>query len=318
MCCYNMAAHIEEQLDSLVSQTRRPDELVVCDDLSSDRTVDIVRAFAGRAPFPVRIVQNERRLGCNKNFEKSIALCTGDIIFLCDHDDVWRAHKIEALLSVMQDETIGAAFGNAEVVTDVLKPMGWTLWDTCNFNPERRRRFAAGDQFPELLINNVMQGAAAAFRASFRSAILPIPLEWQHDYWIALIVSVHARIGFTEQCLLDYRQHGGNLIGAGLPYHPRPQRRPWEWPRRIGRWIEKARSPSAYYGRRLQALYDRQRPLRVLQDRLQRLGRAAPLAMIEPEIERWAREIVLVEGKMRRWAGEKALQQLSRPVDRAG
>jgi glycosyltransferase involved in cell wall biosynthesis len=304
MCSYNMAAFIEEQLASLVRQTRLPDELIVCDDASIDGTLDIVRAFAARAPFDVRIVRNESRLGCNKNFEQAISLCGGDVIFLCDHDDVWREQKIAVLLDRMRDESVGAAFGDADVVSADLTSCGFTLWDTCNFNRDRRRRFAAGEQFAELIVNNVVQGAAAAFRSSFRSAITPIPLEWQHDYWIALIVSAHARINFTESCVLDYRQHGGNLIGAGVPYRSdlSPLRR---LGRRLGRLIKKAHSPSLYYGRKLAVARRELQPLSVLRERLMQLDQAVvgpATALVEKEFVRRSARQGRIEQQMQRWA----------------
>ena len=307
MCSYNMAAFIEEQLVSLARQTRLPNELVVCDDGSEDRTVEIVRAFAATAPFDVRIVQNDPRLGCNKNFEKAISLCNGDIIFLCDHDDVWHEQKIEILLGLMRDETVGGAFGDADVVLGDLTPRGFTLWDTCNFNPERRQRFAAGEQFSELIINNVVQGAAAAFKSSFRPAIIPIPLEWQHDYWIALIVSAQARISFTERRMLDYRQHGGNLIGAGMPYRPGPPSTAFRRLRhRVGQWIKKMRSPTLYYDKRLANIRKELQPLSVLRERLMLLDQHAvgpAVSIVDKELARLTRQQGFAEQKRLRWVG---------------
>jgi glycosyltransferase involved in cell wall biosynthesis len=306
MCSYNMAAFVEPQLDSIARQTRRPDELVVCDDGSEDRTVEIVRSFAARVPFDVRIVRNEQRLGCNKNFEQAISLCTGDIIFLCDHDDVWHPEKIALIAGLMQDDNVGAAFGNAEVVGDDLVPKGFTLWDTCDFNPERRKRFAAGDQFPELIANNVMQGAAAAFKASLRPAILPIPREWPHDYWIALIASLGSGIRFTERCVLDYRQHGGNLIGAGMPYRNKTDDSAFKkFGRRVERWIRKVRGPSRYYGRSLAKVRQELQPLSVLHDRLMQLDCAvvAPaMSLVDKEIAQLTRRQAELQKKMRAWA----------------
>jgi glycosyltransferase involved in cell wall biosynthesis len=305
MCCYNMAAFVEEQLDSIARQTRLPDELIVCDDGSTDRSVDILRAFSTRAPFPVTIIQNEQRLGCNRNFEKAISLCRGDIIFLSDHDDVWRPQKIKLILDLMQESSVGAAFGNAAVVGADLSPLGFTLWDTCNFNVERRNRFAAGEQFSELIVNNVMQGAAAAFRSSFRSLFMPIPPEWQHDYWIALIVSALSRIEFTEETVLDYRQHAANLLGAGTPVRIKPppsQLR--RFPLRVGRWIEKIRSPVKYYGRRLDPIVQQQKSLAVLCNHLALLdqpGVGAAMTVVNREIDRRRHLQESIEKRTRQW-----------------
>src|SRR4051794_15860948 len=89
MCTYNGARFIGAQLASVAAQTRTPDELIVCDDRSTDETVAIVQKFADSAPFRVRLHVNEENLGSTKNFERAVSLCEGDLIALCDQDDVW-------------------------------------------------------------------------------------------------------------------------------------------------------------------------------------------------------------------------------------
>jgi glycosyltransferase involved in cell wall biosynthesis len=89
MCAYGSARFVRAQLDSLAQQTHQPDELVVCDDASSDTTYDIIAAFARSAPFEVRLFREYSNIGRVANFEKAISHCTKDILFLSDADDVW-------------------------------------------------------------------------------------------------------------------------------------------------------------------------------------------------------------------------------------
>src|SRR5688572_14133745 len=95
MCTYNGARYLKEQLDSFTVQTRLPDELIVCDDGSSDETCQIVSTFAASAPFTVRLEVNQQTLGSTQNFAKAIQLCRGDLIALCDQDDVWLPGKLD-------------------------------------------------------------------------------------------------------------------------------------------------------------------------------------------------------------------------------
>src|SRR5215510_13144854 len=94
MCTHNGAPYLAEQLNSILAQTRLPDEVVVCDDCSSDNSRAILESFASKAPFLVSLQFNEQRLGSTKNFEKTIELCQGDVIALCDQDDVWSIEKL--------------------------------------------------------------------------------------------------------------------------------------------------------------------------------------------------------------------------------
>src|SRR5919199_6162917 len=115
MCTYNGERYLQEQLDSIAAQTCLPDELVVCDDRSSDRTLEIIQIFKSKVSFPVHLHINPENLGTIKNFEKAISLCTGDIIVLSDQDDVWKPHKVETILQAFAKNTkAGYVFSNAD------------------------------------------------------------------------------------------------------------------------------------------------------------------------------------------------------------
>ena len=84
---YNGEKFLKEQLDSLYNQTMLPDEIVVVDDCSNDKTVEILEKYKNTKGL--RYYVNDVNIGVNKNFEKAIKLCQGDYIALCDQDDIW-------------------------------------------------------------------------------------------------------------------------------------------------------------------------------------------------------------------------------------
>jgi glycosyltransferase involved in cell wall biosynthesis len=215
LCTLDGARFLEPQLDSFAAQTRLPDELVACDDGSSDGTVAILQAFARRAPFPVRIEQNPARLGSTRNFEKAIGLCSGELIATSDQDDVWLPEKLalgEAAFA--RDPRLGLVFSDAEVVDENLRPLGYRLWDAISFGPAARRDVRRGQAFPVLLRDWRVTGATMMFRSSYRGAVLPIPPCWVHDAWIALLVAAMAPVGLVERPTVKYRRHEGQQIGA--------------------------------------------------------------------------------------------------------
>src|SRR5437879_6214343 len=123
MCTYNGARFLKEQLDSIASQTCSPDEVIVCDDHSSDGTVQVIERFASGAPFPVKLQVNETNLGSTKNFEKAIGLCQGEVIALADQDDVWSSIKLERLIAAFEsDPNLGLVFSDAQLVDECLLP----------------------------------------------------------------------------------------------------------------------------------------------------------------------------------------------------
>lgn len=219
LCTYNGAKFLQEQLESFIEQTRPPDELVVCDDCSQDNTVQIIEDFSRDAPFPVFLHVNEKNLGSTKNFEKAISLCTGEIIFLSDQDDVWLPHKIERIeAKFAREKDVALVFSDAELVDENLKSMGHTLWSV-TFSQNNRRDFVNGKSFEVLLWQNVVTGATAAFYSKFRQVFMPIPNDIPdllHDAWIALLIANEAKITFIDEPLIKYRQHDSQQLGVKL------------------------------------------------------------------------------------------------------
>lgn len=126
MATYNGARFIKEQLDSFAQQTLFPAELVACDDGSTDSTYEILQKFAKKAPFPVRIYENEERLGCVENFLHALDLCTGDLVALSDQDDVWLPDKLAVCAREFAAEEVNLVIHLASLVGPGLKPLGGT------------------------------------------------------------------------------------------------------------------------------------------------------------------------------------------------
>ena len=121
MATYNGQTFLLEQLQSFTEQTILPDEVVITDDCSSDKTVALINSFKKTAPFKIRVYSNEKNLGYTQNFNKALQLCTNDLIFLSDQDDVWLPTKIEYMLNLtLQYPDKDLFMIDAELVDDSL------------------------------------------------------------------------------------------------------------------------------------------------------------------------------------------------------
>jgi glycosyltransferase involved in cell wall biosynthesis len=220
MCTYNGSRYLRAQLESIGNQTRPPNELVICDDVSSDDTTFIIERFAASAPFPVRLEVNTRNLGSTKNFEKAIGLCEGTVIALSDQDDVWSPEKLETMEARFRSApTVGLVFSDADVVDEDLQPLGARLWDSIGFDEKARHQVRAEDALDVLLTGWTVTGATMAFRSEFRQLVLPVPsdIPMIHDGWIALVIAAVADVLFIDQPLIKYRQHEKQQIGVKSP-----------------------------------------------------------------------------------------------------
>jgi glycosyltransferase involved in cell wall biosynthesis len=219
LCTYNGSAFLDAQLESIARQRLAPDELVVCDDGSTDATLAILEAFSEVAPFAVRIHTNERRLGYVKNFEKAISLCTAEIVALADQDDVWDPDKLRASAQVLEDRPdVGLVCTDAEIVDRDLNPLGVRMSASLGFGTADQALVAGGKALHVLVRTNFVTGATMAFRASFVPDIVPIPESWVHDGWIALVIALRSQVAFIDRPLVQYRQHDANLVGAPKRY----------------------------------------------------------------------------------------------------
>ena len=214
LCTYNGERFLPAQLSSLAAQRRLPDELIVCDDASRDGTVALVRAFAERAPFPVRIEVNPANLGIAANFTKALGLARGDLLLPADQDDVWFPEKLTRIERAMaENPAAGIVFSDAALVDENLSPMGYSLWEALELRASERRRLKTGLGVRVLVRRNVVTGAAMAFRSRHRDLVLPIPRGWVHDAWIALLIAAVAPLVPIDEPLIDYRQHPHQHVG---------------------------------------------------------------------------------------------------------
>ena len=236
LCVYNGEKYLQEQLDSLAAQTRLPDEVVVGDDRSCDRTLEMVRQWARTVPFPVRITVNEKNLGYARNFESVLLRCKGKIIFLADQDDVWLPDKIAVMARrFQQSPSVQAVFCNAELVDQGGQSMNLDLvsytrpWQYC-----REPAYLGLDAREEIAI----YGCAIAVRKSLVEQIFPMPPnpKWGHDVWIYVMARHFGEIVIETKPLFLYRVHGNNVSTFLYPW----QQAIWEsWYYREGPYLNR-------------------------------------------------------------------------------
>lgn len=209
LATYNGERFLRRQLDSLLAQSVPFDELVVCDDCSTDSTADILREYAAR-DLRIKVTVNDRNLGFRSNFEKALRLCSGDLIALCDQDDIWLPGHLEILRDNIGDNLLIA--GASMLCDNECEPHGVTLAHAKNFDrrsatPAQVFRFVAFYQNP-------FQGAAMMMRRDFLRYALPIPKEVKfHDVWFVHLASLMERFTFTTIPVILYRIHGNNASG---------------------------------------------------------------------------------------------------------
>lgn len=216
LCTYNGENYLEDQLKSILKQTRLPNEVVICDDCSFDGTIAILEKFKEAAPFKVSIHRNGINLGSTKNFEKCINLCIGDLIFLSDQDDYWLENKLEKIEKEFKDNnTLNLVFTDGFVVDKNLKSLNYTLFQSLGFDERKKKKIDKYREFDVLMFRDVITGCTMAFKKNAMQGPI-FPNGWIHDAWIGLTVAAiyPGSIKYLDVPLIYYRQHGFNQVGA--------------------------------------------------------------------------------------------------------
>lgn len=221
MCTYNGALYIEEQLDSILHQSVPVDEIVVCDDGSTDDTIKIIELYIEQNPNISWVLKkNPTNLGVVKNFEQALYLCTGDIIFLSDQDDVWENVKTERILSYFyQNPAVSVLFTDAYLIDGGGGGYKPSLFDVNIVAMNQLRDvWESGMLFEMLNAECRATGATMAIKKNILSDLLPLHLDMGllHDGLLVAEGCKKGVLGVLYEPLIRYRLHKGNTVGINI------------------------------------------------------------------------------------------------------
>lgn len=193
---YNGEKYIKEQIESILFQTIQPNEIIISDDNSTDKTIEIIKKI--NSPL-IKIFRNKDK-GIIKNFENALLNSTGDYIFLCDQDDIWKNNKIEKIIENLKNYDL--VVHNAEIKEmNTNSKVKKTLFEIYNSKSGIVRNF----------YKNSYVGCCMAFNRKILQKSIPFPEKiYMHDVWIGMISEFGGKIHFEKEILMEYRRHGNN------------------------------------------------------------------------------------------------------------
>ena len=214
LCTYNGEKFLQSQLDSILNQSVAVDEIVVCDDCSTDETLQILENYSEKHPSIFKIHQNQDNLGYRKNFEQAINHCTGELIFLCDQDDIWLENKVKQIVNIATQKPNKSVFLHKIdllLEDNTISPI--SFWDLENFNPN----FNDEDILRYLLFHrNVFPGMSMVINQKAKTQYLPLTSKQAktiHDYEILLKAGRDQQLCIVNTVLAHYRIHNQQNIG---------------------------------------------------------------------------------------------------------
>jgi len=204
LCTYNAGDFLAPMLESLLQQTWTNTEIVCVDDKSTDDTVKKLEEFSRRYPGKFRIYANDTNLGYIKNFEKCLSLCSGDLVAIADHDDIWKPNKIETLVNAMGDALM--VYSDSVHIDKEGKEMGKKISDTFRLH---------GRPHPNVFIfYDFIWGHTTLLKKELLGFALPVPPNMPYDTWLAYTAASIAPIHYVDEPLTGWRQHEGSFTSV--------------------------------------------------------------------------------------------------------
>ena len=234
LAVYNGEKYVTAQLDSLLLQTRQPDEVVIIDDCSRDRTPEIVREYIAAHNLDWRFTVSDENSGYIKNFCNCLKCCTGDVVFLCDQDDIWYSEKIERITAIFESDTecsaVNSSFDLIDADGKMLVPFKADKKNTANHGLIRysvENGVCVPVALETVLVYNISPGCTCAFRNDIvKEYVEASRCIMPHDWELNIISAKHGGLRFYNVPLTGYRQHSNNTIGLSTddsfgPFHMR-------------------------------------------------------------------------------------------------
>lgn len=200
---YNGESFLKDQLNSIIPQLAEFDEIIISDDNSIDKTVDIINEFSDKR---IKLFYNNEK-GYVSNFENALRQISGDVIILSDQDDIWADNKVKVCLEALSIHDF--------VVSDckMINHSNEVISDSYYESRNVKKTFLGN------LIKFSYLGCCFAFKSTILKKALPFPPNRQlctHDNWIFLVGTFFFKYKILNDKLIFYRRHNGNVSTGGL------------------------------------------------------------------------------------------------------
>lgn len=203
LATYNGEDFIKEQVESILKQITLTDEIIISDDSSNDKTINVLNSFNDSR---IKIFKNPGNRGYTNNFENAINESKGDVIFLSDQDDVWVDNKVELMIDKLKK--VSLVVSDAKIVNEKLEVI----------NKSHFQLYNVKQGFIVNFLKTRYIGACMCFKREILTKALPFPgnkKNCAHDYWLTLIAEFYYKVELYEVPLLLYRRHSNNALDGG-------------------------------------------------------------------------------------------------------
>ena len=213
MAIYNGRKYIMEQLDSIMKQSRKVDELILIDDNSSEFCDDIIEKLTKTANINISYKKHYENKGYAQTFFEALSLTTGDYIFFSDQDDIWFDNKVEEYMKIFDNHCDVLCLSSRNIIID---------GDGNEIKREKRlKNMIERVEMDQLLKQTKLRpGMSIAIRKQLKKEILKFDTSFfdSHDRFIEYLGCRKNGFYLFGMFLTKYRIHGSNTSGLNLAF----------------------------------------------------------------------------------------------------
>ena len=232
LATYNGERFLPEQIESITSQSFKDYNILASDDNSSDCTFEILRSYESVLGEQIKVVQSNTH-SAKENFYNLLDMADAEYIALCDQDDFWESDRLKKSLEAVQrlerrygKETPILVHSDLEIVDENLNSQNKKMSELTGMSEaithakkESKYLFTISTEksFSRYLVENNITGNTVIINKALLDIYKRPKVSFMHDWWLGLIAFTFGKVGYLNECLVKYRQHGSNELGAKNP-----------------------------------------------------------------------------------------------------
>lgn len=202
LCTFNGEKYLSQQLDSLINQSYLNLEIVIVDDASTDKTLEILKRYQGNNPA-IKLILNEKNIGFNQNFKKAIKLCTADYVAIADQDDIWELNKIALMMDKIGDNLL--MYHDSAYIDREGKLTGKSI--------RSHHRFVSGKCAEKLVYYNCVAGHTCLIKKELIAITPEFDQYFYYDWWLAYTAACTGKINYLTDKLVLHRKYEESSTG---------------------------------------------------------------------------------------------------------
>ena len=232
LATYNGERFLPEQIESIINQSYTDYSILASDDNSSDCTFEILRSYESVLGEKINVVQSNTH-SAKENFYNLLDMADAEYIALCDQDDFWERDRLKKSLKAVQrlerrygKETPILVHSDLEIVDENLNSKNKKMSELTGISEaikyakkESKCLYTISTEksFSRYLVENNITGNTVIINKALLDIYKRPKVSFMHDWWLGLIAFTFGKVGFLNECLVKYRQHESNELGAKNP-----------------------------------------------------------------------------------------------------